>query len=100
MADQAERLRALIETARPLARDENATLPMIAVSGARAGVGATTVSLNRAAVLADRGERVLIVDGSQHRSDVIQTPLVRRNVENSLGDVLAGKCSAREAIVA
>jgi flagellar biosynthesis protein FlhG len=100
MADQAERLRALIETARPLARDENAALPMIAVSGARAGVGSTTVSLNLAAVLADRGERVLLVDGSQHRSDVIEAPLVRRKVENSLGDVLAGKCSVREAIVA
>lgn len=99
MADQAEKLRALIESARPLARDEDAALPMIAVSGARAGVGATTVSLNLAAVLADRGERVLLVDGSQHRSDVIEVPLVRRNVAKSLGDVLAGKCSAREAIV-
>ena len=70
MTDQAEKLRALIHTA-PAAEAAVGALPMIVVSGCRAGVGATTVALNLAAVLADRGERVLLVDGAQQRNDAI-----------------------------
>src|SRR5262245_48766128 len=99
MADQADKLRALMQTARPEAREVGVALPVVAVSDARAGVGATTVALNLAAVLADRGVRVLLVDGSQQRNDSVEPPVVRRNVENSLGDVLAGKCAARDAVV-
>ncbi len=73
---------------------------MVVVSGGRAGVGATTVALNLATVLADRGERVLLVDGAQQRNEAIESASTRRDVAYSLCDVLTGKCSAREAIVA
>jgi flagellar biosynthesis protein FlhG len=72
---------------------------MIVVLGGRAGVGATTVALNLAAVLSDRGDRVLLVDGAQQRNDAIESASPQRDVTYSLSDVLTGKCSAREAIV-
>ena len=40
---------------------------MVVVTGRQGGVGATTVAVNLAAVLADRGERVLLVDAAQQR---------------------------------
>lgn len=98
MPDQADKLRAMMETARPDARESGAALPMVVVSGARAGVGATTVALNLAAVLADRGERVLLVDAAQQRTESTDSPMARGKVEHCLGDVLAGKCSVRDAI--
>lgn len=99
MSDQAEKLRALIHTAAPVAEAAGGELPMIVVSGGRAGVGTTTVALNLAAVLADRGERVLLVDGAQQRNDVIEPAGVRWDGQHSLFDVLSGKCAASEAIV-
>ena len=100
MADQAEKLRALIHRASPAAAALNRELPLIVVSGGRAGVGATTVALNLAAVLADRGERALLVDAAEQRNDLIEPAGIRREIDNTLCEVLAGKCSAREAIVA
>ena len=67
MLDQADKLRDLIQSAVPAARDGGWRPPMIVVAGGRAGVGATTVAVNLAAVLADRGERVVLVDAAQQR---------------------------------
>src|SRR5688500_10749847 len=64
MSDQAFKLRALIQRAAPAAPVAPVGLPMIVVSGGRAGVGATTVAVNLAAVLADRGEQVALVDAA------------------------------------
>ena len=97
MPDQAEKLRTLVTTASPAAAGEG--LPMIVVTGGRAGVGATTVALNLAAVLADRGERVLLVDGAQQRNEMLEPAGLRRDVEYGLSDVLSGKCAVGEAIV-
>src|SRR5882757_4517987 len=99
MTDQAEKLRLLVEAAVPVADTERAGAPMIVVSGAQAGVGATTVALNLAAVLADRGTRVLLVDGAQQRSDVNESASGRQNVEYGLAEVLAGKCEIGDALV-
>ena len=51
--------------------------PMVVVTGGRAGVGATTVAVNLAAVLADRGERVLVVDAAEERSNLAESAGVR-----------------------
>ncbi len=98
MKDQAEKLRSLVTTAAPPPAAEGG-LPMIVVAGGRAGVGATTVALNLAAVLADRGERALLVDGAQQRNDMLEPAGLRRDVEYGLSDVLSGKCAIGEAIV-
>jgi flagellar biosynthesis protein FlhG len=98
MPDQADKLRSMVTTAAPSSAAGDG-LPMIVVTGGRAGVGTTTVALNLAAVLADRGERVLLVDGAQQRNEMLEPAGLRRDVEYGLSDVLTGKCAIGEAIV-
>jgi MinD-like ATPase involved in chromosome partitioning or flagellar assembly len=71
---------------------------MVVVTGAKAGVGATTVAVNLAAALADRGVRVLAVDAAQQRNDLGDIADIGRDLEFSLDDVATGKCDARDAI--
>ncbi|HEX3598501.1 MAG TPA: AAA family ATPase [Lacipirellulaceae bacterium] len=99
MIDQAHKLRSMVQAAAPAVDDRDVELPLVVVAGARAGVGATTVALNLAAVLADQGERVLLVDGGLPRNEANEIVGNRRGVEFGLGDVLNGRCEIREAIV-
>jgi flagellar biosynthesis protein FlhG len=99
MSDQAAKLRALVGASHAGAEAAERVLPLVVVTGARAGVGATTVSLNLAAVMADRGQRVLLIDGGPQRSEPSDTNRVRPDVKHTLADVLGGKCDIGEAIV-
>lgn len=99
MSDQAAKLRELLHTAGPAAQAMSAELPMIAVAGGQPGVGATTAAVNVAAVLADRGERVLLVDAAEQGRGIVEAANVRGEIRYSLDDVLAGKCGGTEAIV-
>ena len=77
--DQADKLRLMVGQAAPetIERVGN-DVPLVVVTGARASVGATTVALNLAAVLADRGERVLLLDGALRRGETGDSILPRR----------------------
>jgi MinD-like ATPase involved in chromosome partitioning or flagellar assembly len=97
--DQADKLRKLIRTAEDSPRDVIAPLPMVVVSGARPGVGATTVAVNLAAALADGGGRVLLVDADEHANMLADLAGVAREIEHTVDDVLAGKCPITDAIV-
>jgi flagellar biosynthesis protein FlhG len=99
MIDQASKLRSLMGANVPAVEAAGGGAPMIVVSGARGGVGATSAAMNLAAVLSDQGERVLLVDGAQQRNELIETSGVRRELEFSLADVLSGKCRIEEALV-
>jgi flagellar biosynthesis protein FlhG len=99
MMDQADKLRSLAGRRAGAVECTGGGLPMVVVSGARAGVGATTVALNLAAVLADRGERVLLINAAMQRHDTCESIAARRDVKYGLGDVLAGKCGIEDAIV-
>jgi flagellar biosynthesis protein FlhG len=99
MSDQAAKLRTLKQNALPVVRAESSKLNIVAVTGSQAGVGTTTTAVNLGAVLADFGERVLIVDADQNRNDMLGAAGIRRNVENSLADVVAGKCGVMDAFV-
>jgi flagellar biosynthesis protein FlhG len=99
MTDQADKLRSFAGRRAPAEEPAGSGLPMVVVTGARAGVGATTVALNLAAVLADRGGHVLLVDAAPQRHDTGESIVARRDVEYGLGDVMAGKCGAQDAIV-
>jgi flagellar biosynthesis protein FlhG len=99
MTDQAQKLRSLVQCAGPAADAAAGALPLVVVTGSRAGVGATTVALNLAAVLADRAERVLLIDGSQHGGAATDIGGPRMDVEYSLADVMAGKCGIEDALV-
>src|SRR4051812_8203105 len=98
--DQADKLRKLIRTAEDSPRAADARLPMVVVSGARAGVGATTVAVNVAAVLADRGDRVLLVDADENSNSLAEVAAVSREVEYGVSDVLTGNADVIDAIVA
>src|SRR5436190_11417293 len=100
MIDQANKLRELASSAAVLPDNAGARVPMVVVSGAKSRVGATTVAVNLAAALADRGERVLVVDAAQHRNDLVDAAEIGREFEYSLGDVMSGKCGVAEAMVA
>jgi flagellar biosynthesis protein FlhG len=99
MTDQANKLRELAGSAVGSPGVEAARVPMVVVTGARAGVGATTVAVNLAAVLSDRGERVLIVDAAQHRNELAEALGIERDWEHSMADVMAGTCRIAESIV-
>ena len=99
MTDQAAKLRALVGESSPEVDARDGGVPIVVVTGARGGVGATTVAVNLAAVVADQGERVLLVDGAQQRNELVETSGVRREMEYSLAEVLVGKCEIEKAIV-
>ena len=72
---------------------------MVVVAGARNGVGATTVAVNLAAAIADRGERVLVVDAAEGGNELADMAGVGREIEHCVSDVVNGKCGAGDAIV-
>ena len=65
-----------------------APLPMVVVAGARNGVGATTVAVNLAAAIADRGERVLVVDAAEGGNELADMAGVGREIEHCV----VGRC--------
>ena len=72
MSDQAFKLRELADSRASGALREPAGIPMIAITGGTAGVGTTIVAVNLAAALADRGERVVLVDAAETRANLAQ----------------------------
>jgi flagellar biosynthesis protein FlhG len=99
MSDQAEKLRRLSKAIVVDARADRGRLPMIVAAGARSGVGATTVAVNLAAAIADRGERVLLVDAAEGESDLAHIAGVARELEHSAADVMDGKCTLADAMI-
>jgi flagellar biosynthesis protein FlhG len=100
MLDQAYALRQLVQSAPAAARNKPFLPPMIVVAGGRTGVGTTTVAVNVAAALVDQGERVVLVDGAARDGDLAQVAGVSPAIQRSLNEVLAGDCSACEALAA
>jgi flagellar biosynthesis protein FlhG len=96
MPDQAEKLRKLACDLMP--RREVYGPPMVAVTGGKGGVGATTVAVNLAAALALDGKRVVLVDAARQNGDVAGVAGIDAEFDRSLGDVLAGRCSAGDAL--
>jgi flagellar biosynthesis protein FlhG len=99
MSDQAEKLRRLSKAGNIEPCAEPARLPMVVVAGARNGVGATTVAVNLAAAISDRGARVLVVDAAEGGNDLADLAGVGRDLEHCLADVVAGKCDIEDAVV-
>jgi flagellar biosynthesis protein FlhG len=73
---------------------------MIAVTGAHTAVGATTVAVNLAAVLADRGERVVLIDAAQQHANTTDVVGFKGRIKHTLPDVVSGLCRAADALVA
>src|SRR5215470_12407662 len=99
MSDQAEKLRRLLKGASVETFVAPAPLPMVVVAGARSGVGTTTVAVNFAVAIADRGGRVLLVDAAEGRNNLADVVGVGRKIEHCAADVVNGKCGVRDAMV-
>ncbi len=69
----------------------------LAVSGGKGGVGKSNISLNLATELASRGHRVLLMDTDFGLSNL--DVLVGASPPHDMGDVMAGRCSACEALL-
>lgn len=83
--------------ARDLAMPAPAATPWVAVTGAKGGVGKTTIAVNLAILLAKAGYRTLLADLDPGCGDVgVHLRLAARR---DLDDAAAGECSAREALV-
>jgi len=71
---------------------------MMAVASGKGGVGKTNVVANLAVVAAQRGARVLVVDGDLGLANV--DVLLGLTPTRSVADVLSGDCALEEALVA
>jgi flagellar biosynthesis protein FlhG len=100
MSDQADKLRSLVQAVPVATSAVQGGAPMLVVTGCKPGVGATTVAVNVAAVLADRGMRALLVDADEGRSSMSEIAGLKTSSEYTLADAIAGKCRLSEAVVA
>jgi len=69
----------------------------IMVSGASPGIGKTFVCANLAAVIAQSGERVLIIDADMRRGRLHE--VLHNNNKFGLSDTLSGQISADKAVI-
>ncbi len=97
MTDQANQLRQLVRHRSPAPPGDRAHPRLLAVSGGKGGVGATTVAVNLAAALARRGYRSGLVDADPQGDAAVRCRLQERY---TLADVLGGRRTVREALVA
>jgi len=93
---EAQRL-AYHRLARNLTHLASASHRLVVVCSAQAGSGATATAVGVSKALAQRGDRVLLVDAAFDAAGYGTTGV---QANNTVGDVLAGKVSVREAIVA
>jgi len=102
MHDQADQLRKLVRQAVAIDGSLAPGGPVIALAGARPGVGVTTAACGLARQLAHLGKQVIVIDANLQRPNAAQ--LLTQGANNaphtcSLNDVLAGERRAVEALV-
>ncbi|MDY0168642.1 MAG: P-loop NTPase [Thermoguttaceae bacterium] len=97
MPDQANSLRQLVLT-NSAARSPGGRLrPSVAlIAGGKGGVGTTTMALNLAVALSQRGIRTVLIDADPRGGDV--ATLCRLDDSLTLADVLAGRCTVAESL--
>jgi flagellar biosynthesis protein FlhG len=96
MPDQANDLRKLVQHYAVPARPQPAARPgLLVVAGGKGGVGTTTIAVNLAVALGQRGTRTLLIDAAPS-GDV--ATLCRIEPRHTLAEVLAGRRSVEETI--
>lgn len=97
--DQADRLRDLV---RGVSDDEVSAQnhpPIIVLAGSKGGVGVTTLTAALARAFKALGHEPLAVDANLRQADLGQLLGTPHPVENDIADVIAGRCTASEAII-
>lgn len=72
---------------------------VISVTNQKGGVGKTTTSINLSASLAQKGQRILLIDMDPQGNASVGCGVEMREVENTIYDLLLGDTTARQAIV-
>jgi flagellar biosynthesis protein FlhG len=96
MPDQATRLRDLVRQASR--REDQKPVPLIAVTGGREGVGATSVAIHLATILSRRGLNVIVLDADLQQAELTTRLNIETRYAATLADVLAHQRSVREAL--
>lgn len=72
---------------------------VISITNQKGGVGKTTTSINLAASLVKRGQRILLIDMDPQGNATVGCGVNSSQLENTIYDVLLGEATADQAIV-
>ena len=72
---------------------------IIAFSNQKGGVGKTTSAVNTAAALGNLGKKVLLVDCDPQGNATSGVGISKKNIVNSVYDVIIGRCAAKDAVI-
>ncbi len=98
MADQATELRKLMLAAPQESLAGFGAPPrLVVLSGAKGGVGTTTIAVNLAVALADQGARVVLVDADVQRADI--ATLCGITEEQGVAEVLGARRDIHEVLM-
>lgn len=97
MLDQAAELRSLVsQTAREKFPPAGVVPRLVVFSGGKGGVGVSTLAVNIAMALVDRGLRVVLVDADLYRADI--APLCNLPERGHIGDILSARRDIHEVL--
>ncbi len=71
---------------------------IIAIANQKGGVGKSTTTINLSAALAEMGQKVLTIDGDPQGNTTSGLGLEKREVENSLYELILGQCDFESCV--